>query len=305
MPSGFCLIVFLLSCSPSYSPPPEFDGDRAFGYLVRQVEFGPRVPGSDASARCRDFYYRHFQNLNLDVDSQAFIYFDRYSGENISMVNVVASFKPEATPDEKGIVLVAHYDSRPRTDFASDTLLMDKPIDGANDGASGVAVLMEMANLFAAQPPPVLVDLVLVDGEDWGKMGDHAAFAIGSKEYARTGIRNKYRVGIVVDLVGGSSQQIFREAYSERFAKAVNDMVWDAAARLGIETFIDSVKHMVVDDHLPLNLSGVPAIDLIDLDYDYWHTEFDTPDKCSPRSLANVGRVLAEIVYNPSLWPEK
>ena len=182
---------------------------------------------------------------------------------------------------------------------------MDEPIDGANDGASGVAVLMEMAHLIAAQPPPAAVDLVLVDGEDWGKVGDHAAYTIGSREYARLGVRDKYEFGIILDLIGDQDQQIYREGYSERYASELNDMVWGVAGRLGVETFIDSVKYTVIDDHLSLSLSGVPSIDIIDFDYDYWHTEFDTPDKCSSESLTNVGRVVAEIVYNPSLWPKK
>jgi hypothetical protein len=106
-----------------------------------------------------------------------------------------------------------------------------------------------------------------------------------------------------VDLVGDSDQQIFREAYSERYAKELNDMVWGTALRLGVKTFEDSVKYVVLDDHLSLNISGVPAVNIIDLDYRYWHTEFDTPDKCSAEALSNVGKVLAEIIYNPTLWP--
>ncbi|UCG60658.1 MAG: M28 family peptidase [Candidatus Zixiibacteriota bacterium] len=303
--AAICLTILCISCSPSYAPPPEFDGGRAFDYLQHQVEFGPRVPGSEASAECRQFCYRHFQQLGLAVDSQAFIYFDRYSQQNIRMVNVIASYKSEEPSGENGIILMAHYDCRPRTDHASDTLLLDEPIDGANDGASGVAVLMEIANLMAAQQPPLAVDLVLVDGEDWGMVGDHAAYTIGSREYARLGVHDKYRFGIIVDLVGDQDQQIYREGYSERYAKDLNDMVWGVAARLGIETFVDSVRHTVIDDHLSLSLSGVPSICIIDLDYEYWHTEFDTPDKCSSQSLANVGRVVTEIVYNPSLWPKK
>jgi hypothetical protein len=300
--AGISLIVLFVSCSTTPVQPPEFDGERTFGYLEQQVAFGPRVPGSEASAKARDYFYRYFEEVGLETDSQAFPYLDPYSGQSITMVNVIASFRPEGYRG-KGIVLMAHYDCRPRTDFASEPELAELPIDGANDGASGVAVLMEMANLFATQPPPRPVDLVLVDGEDWGKVCDHANYLIGSREFARRGVRDKYIFGIVVDLIGDSDQLIFREAYSERYAKKLNDMVWSTAARLNVPTFVDSVKYVVVDDHLSLNISGVPAVNIIDMDYGYWHTEFDTPDKCSPESLTNVGKVVADIVYNPSIWP--
>lgn len=299
------LLLSIVSCGDSRVQPPAFDADRAFGYLERQVEFGPRVPGSAASAQCRDYIYRHLADLGPVVDSQAFDYLDPYSGQNIRMVNVVASFAGESSGESERIVLMAHYDCRPRTDFASDPALFDSAIDGANDGASGTAVLMELANLFEEVPPPGGVDLVLVDGEDWGKPGDHENYLLGSREFARRGIHDKYRFGIVIDLVGDADQDIYREAYSERFNRELNDLVFNEAQRLGITTFHDTVRHIVIDDHLSLNGGGVPAVNIIDFDYAYWHTEFDTPDKCSGESLANVGRILAEIVYNPSLWPNK
>jgi len=294
----------LLSCSEDRRAAPNFDGERAFEYLVRQVEFGPRVPGSQASAECRTYFYDFFRQLDLPVDSQAFVYFDGYSGKNIPMVNVVVSCPSDAQTSERAVVLMAHYDCRPRAEHAGDPALRDRPIDGASDGASGVAVLMELANMFKTQPPPGRVDIVLVDGEDWGREGDHNAYMIGSREFARAGIRDKYDFGIVVDLVGDKQQQLYREGYSERYAGKLNDIVWETAARLGVITFIDSVKYTVIDDHLSLNAAGVAAIDIIDFDYPYWHTESDTPDKCSAQSLANVGNVIAEVVYNLSLWPK-
>ena len=297
-------LVLAISCADMREPPPAFDGDRAYRYLVRQVDFGPRVPGTKASLECRDFFFRHFVGLGAEVDSQAFMFFDPYSQTDIPLTNVVARFTGSGGISES-IVLMAHYDSRPRTDYASDPELKDKPIDGANDGASGAAVLMELGHLFAQKAPPCHVDLVLVDGEDWGKPHDLDYYLLGSREFARRGIREKYRFGIVIDMIGDSSQEIYREGYSDRCCRALNDAVWGAAARLGITTFRDTLKYTIIDDHLSLVSAGVPAIDIIDFDYPYWHTEFDTPDKCSPAALANVGRVLAEIIYNPSLWPEK
>ena len=290
-----------MSCSTSKIIPPEFNGVRVYEYLEQQVVFGPRAPGTEASGKCRDYFYKFFVKNGLRIDSQQFIYPDPYSGNNIEMVNVIVSINQDVNPLNR-IVLMAHYDCRPRTDFAFDTLLKDKPIDGANDGASGVAVLMELANLFKEKAPQCGIDLVLVDGEDWGKAGDLANYLSGSREFARRGIRGKYRFGIIVDMVGEKEQQFYREGYSEKFSKPLNDLVWKTVADLGINTFIDSIKYTILDDHLSLQSAGIPAIDIIDFDYPEWHTEFDTPDKCSPQSLANVGRVLTEIIYNPSKW---
>jgi Zn-dependent M28 family amino/carboxypeptidase len=295
--------VILVSCSQTRTTPPDFDGERAYQYLQAQVAFGPRVPGSDASAACREWLVQHFSELGGTVDSQAFTLFDPYSQSDIPMMNIISTFAGTGKTTER-ILLMAHYDSRPRTDYARNPKLRDQPLAGANDGASGVAVLMELANLFTRQLPPVNIDLVLVDGEDWGKSGDYEYYLLGSREFARRGIRGRYRFGIVIDMIGDSSQQIYREGYSEQYHPTLTDALWKTAARLGITTFRDSVGNAIIDDHLSLNTAGVPAVLVIDFDYPYWHTEQDTPDKCSAESLANVGRVLAEFVYNPRLWPQ-
>ncbi len=285
------------------SPPP-FDGNRAFDDLTKQVSFGPRVPGTEASAACRSYVYQSIKALGLAVDSQEFNFFDPYSKSQMHAINVIIHVNGKKS-DQPGLVLLAHYDSRPRTDYPSDTSLKDKPIPGANDGASGVAVLMELARLFAAQPPAVNIDLVLVDAEDWGKEGDTEYYLLGSKYFGASNIHGRYRFGIVLDMIGDKDQQIYREGFSDQYNKPLDDMIWKVAEQIGVHTFIDSVRHVVMDDHLSLNAGGVPSVDLIDFDYPYWHTERDTPDKCSAESLSNVGRVLAYIAYNPKLWPKK
>jgi hypothetical protein len=283
-------------------PPPVFDGGRAFKHLQAQVSCGSRVPGSEASATFRDILYNHCNSAGLEVDSQPFLFADQYSGMDIRMVNVIGRFRDKDV-DALPILLVAHYDSRPRTDFHSIADSLHLPLTGANDGASGVAVLMELANLFKEHPPEGNVDLLFTDGEDWGREGDHDNYLLGSRHFARQGIRGKYRFGIVIDLVGDKDQQIYRESYSERLHPELNDMIWSAADSLGVRTFQDSVKFTILDDHLPLNAAGVPTVVLIDFDFPLWHTELDTPKNCSAESLENVGRVLTEIVYNTSLWP--
>jgi hypothetical protein len=292
----------MAGCSGPVEPPP-FDGDRAFGYLRQQVAFGPRVPGTVASADCRDFFYRHFDSCGLEIDSQPFSFFDPYTSVDTSLVNVIARWRGQA-PDQPALLLLAHYDSRPRTDYHTDSTKRHLPIDGANDGASGVAVLMELAQLIHTRPPDCNVDLVLVDGEDWGRPGDNDLYLLGSREFARHGIRDRYRFGIVVDMVGDSDQQIYREDHAERFYKPINDMIWQTAMQLGVLSFKDDVRHTVLDDHLTVGAAGVPTVLLIDFDYEHWHKETDTPENCSAESLANVGRVLAYILYNKSLWPQ-
>lgn len=296
------LAVTGIACNKESVAPPVFDGQRAMEHISEQVSFGPRVPGSEAWEKCREYYTKFFDSLGLSVDSQVFEFFDPYSKETLPLVNLSAIIEGQ-NQDEPGILLAAHWDSRPRTDYAVDKSLSDMPIDGANDGASGVAVLMELAGLLANQPPPFRVELLLLDGEDWGKPGDLDYYLLGSREFSRRGIRGKYRFAIVLDMIGDKDQQIYREGYSEQYHPELNDMVFGLAQKFNITTFHDSVKYHVIDDHLPLNSGGVPAIDLIDFDYPYWHTEFDTPDKCSSESLENVGRLITHIIYNSSLWP--
>jgi Zn-dependent M28 family amino/carboxypeptidase len=301
---NFILATLLVTgCSTGQVEPPSFDGGRAYDFLTDQVAFGPRVPGSEAWRLCREYYYAYFDSCGLAVDSQAFHFYDPYSHADVPLVNIIARYRGDSS-DTTAILLAAHWDSRPRTDFHSDSTRVNEPIMGANDGASGVAVLMELARLFRESPPNTNVDLVLLDGEDWGKSGDVDLYLLGSRHLAQSGIRGKYRFGIVVDMVGEIDQQFYRESYAERFSAPVTDMVWAVADTLGITTFIDSIKHSILDDHLPLSAGGVPTTVIIDFDYPQWHTEQDTPDKCSPESLGNVGRVLAEIAYNKSLWPK-
>jgi glutaminyl-peptide cyclotransferase len=299
------LVLLIASgCRPGAVTPPDFNGDRAYGYLKDQVAFGPRVPETNAWSNCRRYTESHFLKAGLTVDSQSFVFKDPYSGRDVRLVNLIASYRVSQNT-EPPILLVAHYDSRPRAEEAVDSSRRQEPVAGANDGASGVAVLMELANLLHERPAAANIDLLLVDGEDWGKPSDLDYYLLGSKEFARSNLSGRYRFALVLDMVGDARQEIFRETYSEQYQKPLNDMVWGVAEQLGVSTFHNTTRHSVIDDHLPLNVAGVPAIDIIDFDYPYWHTELDTPDKCSPVALANVGRVIAYIVYNRSVWPKK
>jgi Zn-dependent M28 family amino/carboxypeptidase len=171
-----------------------------------------------------------------------------------------------------------------------------QPIPGANDGASGVAVLLELARQFAAKPPPVGVQIVLFDGEDYGPGNDR--MYLGARYYAKRPARPKPEYAILIDMIGDKDLQIWREQYSENNAPEINDKVWKAAEALGAKAFQPGLKHTITDDHLPLQEAGFKAIDLIDFDYGPWHTLDDTPEKCSPASLRTVGEVLAKVVYD-------
>ncbi len=304
LPTLLTVLLATLSCAAGKVTAPAFHGERAYAYLEKQVAFGPRVPGSEAWRRCREYFCTQFRTLSLQVDSQAFTFTDPYSNSEKPLVNLIVHVKG-TDPSRLPIVFAAHWDSRPRSDNSPNAARLKDSLPGANDGASGVAVLMELANLFSAQPPACNIDLVLLDGEDWGREGDLGHYFLGAKHFTAEGVRGKYQFAILMDMIGDKDQEICREIYSDRFHKPLNDMVWHTARALGITSFIDSTKYAIEDDHLSFNIGGLPTVDLIDFDYPYWHTEMDTPDKCSPGSLANVGRVLAEIAYNSSLWPSK
>jgi len=274
-------------------PPAAFNGDRAFIFLQRQYDLGPRTPGSEGWRNFQTILGRFCDSLKLPVVVQSFTYDDYLTGGTVALANWIVSVNADR---RDRILIAAHYDSRPRAEQDPDPARRDQPIPGANDGASGTAVLMHLMELLAAQPPSIGVDLVFFDGEDYGPPGKLDQYLLGSTYFAAHDMP-RYRYAILLDMIGDRDLRLPREEYSERYAKAVNDKVWAAAARLGEAAFIDSIGVEVIDDHVPLLGAGVPAIDIIDFDYPYWHTMADTPDKCSAASLAAVGRVVMEVIY--------
>jgi Zn-dependent M28 family amino/carboxypeptidase len=172
-----------------------------------------------------------------------------------------------------------------------------KSFPGANDGASGVAVLMEVARALRQQAPSIGVDLALFDGEDAGHYGEEAGWCLGSQYFAAH-MPAKYEWAILVDLVGDRDLQLFKEGYSVKYAAPLVEKVWKAAAAVGETAFRPERGDEILDDHMPLLARGLQAIDIIDYRYPHWHTSQDTPDKCAPASLAAVGHVLLHIVYS-------
>jgi Zn-dependent M28 family amino/carboxypeptidase len=292
--AALCLVLAGLSCSRE----PEFDAERAFADLVAQCDFGPRVPNSEAHARAADFLYESLKATTDLARRQPFTYFDSLTGETLLLTNIIASYNPD---NRHRVLLCAHWDSRPRSEKEPDSSRQHLPVLGANDGASGVAVLLELGRLFAQDAPPVGVDIVLFDGEDYGVSGEVHGWLIGSEYFAANLGSYRPRLAILVDMIADRDLQIFREQHSEKYAGQINDYVWRIARKLGVTAFVDSVNHAVYDDHISLLARRIPAIDIIDFDYPHWHTQADTPDKCSPQSLAAVGRVLVAAVYNKAI----
>jgi len=277
---------------------PSFDPARAFQFLHAQTSFGPRHPNSVGHERCLEYLEGTLSDLCDTVVLQPFTH-PGY-GETLRLTNVIARFRAELPAR---ILLCAHWDTRPRADRDSSRARREEPILGANDGASGVAVLLELATLMKAAPPPVGVDIVLFDGEDYGLEGDTDNYLLGSRHFVRMKPADYVvRFGILLDMVGDAALELPREQFSDRYARDIVDLVWQHAAALGVGEFLDAPGHDVLDDHVILNQAGIRTIDIIDFDYPdptnrYWHTHQDTPDKCSPQSLGAVGRVLTQVLY--------
>jgi len=289
------------SAAPAAPVPAPIDGGRAYGYLKRICALGPRPAGSAANDRQRALVAGHFRAAGGEVREQPFAGVDPLDGRPVKMANLIGSWFPDRT---ERILLAAHYDTRPFPDRDPDPVKRRGPFLGANDGASGVAVLMEIANHLADSPTPCGVDLVLLDGEELVYEGagadDMDFYFLGSKHFGRAYAADRragrspsrYVAGILLDMVGDKNLVIDQEINSLRLQRKLVQEVWTVANRLKERVFRAQVGPEVHDDHLPLNDAGIPTIDLIDFDYPAWHTAADRPEACSAASLASVGRVV-------------
>lgn len=286
--------VLLASTGCAQSPPPPaFDGPAALEYVRTQVAFGPRIPGTEAHRRTGDWLDSLLRVRADTVLVQAWEH-RAADGAVLPLRNFIARFNTSA---RERILLLAHWDTRPRADAADsrDTTL---PVPGANDGGSGVAVLLGVADALRANPPPVGVDLLFVDGEDFGDWTERRDVLLGSTYYAEHQAPGpKPLFAVLFDMVGDADLQIYQEGNSLTGAPDVVQRVWEIAADLGFrDVFIPESKHMLTDDHVPLQQAGIRAIDVIDFDYPYWHTPDDTVERLSARSLGIVGQVALGII---------
>jgi Zn-dependent M28 family amino/carboxypeptidase len=287
--------------------PAPIDGQRAFGYLEKICKLGPRVAGTQANTSQRQMVAEHWRAMGAKVREQPFSTAHPLTGARVDMVNLVGSWHPERN---QRIVIGVHYDTRPHPDEEQDPKRRNLPFLGANDGASGVAILMEMAHHLNDLNTPYGVDLVLFDGEEL-VFGPHPEtqgdYFLGSKEFARAYVadvegrrsRNRYVAGLVLDMVGGSKLQINQEPNSLNLAPGVVRDVWAVARQLNATSFRFRQGREVLDDHLALNDAGIPTADIIDFDYPYWHKADDLPKNCSAESLAEVGRVVTAWLAQP------
>lgn len=289
------LLLSLILCGCSRAQLPEFSGARAFELLELQCDFGPRAPGSEGARLALEFFESHLRERADRVRLHRFEFADPYeSGVVYSMVNVMASFRPQ---ERRRVALAAHWDTRPRADQEPDPERAEQPILGANDGASGVAVLLTLAEILAQQPPPIGVDLLLFDGEDFGQEGDAANYLVGSRRFVRDHPQYRPEALILLDMVGDADLSIPMEQYSLDRSPELTHLVFERAMALALPAFDPRPGRPVLDDHIPFLQAGIPAVDLIDLDYPAWHTLGDIPAACSAESLEQVGRLLVAILY--------
>ncbi|MBT7617375.1 MAG: M28 family peptidase [Calditrichaeota bacterium] len=288
------VVLFAILFSDASASAPEFDSDNAFSLLEKQCAFGPRNPGSEGYNKCRDWFVEYFEGLTDEVYKQPFKAQETITGETRKLTNIIAGFGRDGG---SGLMLCAHWDTRAIADQDPDPKNRKTPIIGANDGASGVAVLLEIARIASENPPPRPLLIVLFDGEDMGRSSYSQEFALGSRYWASNPIPAMPQEAILLDMVGDSDLEFEIEYYSERNAPGLRGYLWELATQMDLDAFREIPGPRVADDHVPLQQAGIRAIDIIDFEYPYWHTVGDTPDKCAPESLDQVGKLLVAFIY--------
>ncbi|MBK5280288.1 MAG: DUF4910 domain-containing protein [Bacteroidia bacterium] len=291
---------------------PLFNGDSAYFFVEKQVKFGPRVPNTTSHQAAGNYFVDQFNKYGAVVIEQKFeaVSFD---GQRLSLRNIIASFNPA---QQKRILLAAHWDTRPFAD--KDEVKPDAPFDGADDGASGVGVLLEVARQLSKQAPTVGVDIILFDGEDWGEKnsmsnqinlpeGLQSWWCLGSQYWSKNKHKKNYSAyyGILLDMVGSKRAHFYREGLSLEFAPAIVAKVWNTAARIGYsDYFVKQNSGEITDDHQFVNhVAKIPMIDIVHyhpvLGYfgDYHHTQKDNLDLISKETLQAVGATITNVIY--------
>ena len=273
---------------------PEFDQAGAFQFLEKQCAFGPRDPGSEGHAKCLQYMINELERNGGHVQKQPFLFTLPGTNRTMTLTNIIATFGDEEPP----VMLCAHWDTRPWADADPNPVNRSRPILGANDGASGVAVLLELARIFKENPPSRKVMLVFFDGEDSGLHDQNDTWCLGSQYFARNIDQLVWpEYAVLIDMIGDRDLHLYKEGYSRDYVGDLVAKIWNRAHGLGLYAFEDQTMGYIIDDHLQLLKVGIPAVDLIDFDYPYWHTLDDTPDKCSAASLGTIGTLLLHLIY--------
>lgn len=286
-----------------------FNADTCFQYVVEQVAFGPRVPSTKAHERCASYLVKKLQGFGASVFIQNGNV-KTFDGKTHQLKNIIASFQPTISDR---ILLAAHWDTRPFADQGTEDT--NKPIDGANDGASGVAVLLELARNLQIQPSKVGVDIILFDVEDYGQpensiypqMAD--SYCLGSQFWAKNQPSQNYqpRFGILLDMVGGANAVFTQEEVSRVYAPTVLKKVWTIASQSEYANYFSyEASPAIIDDHYYVNvIRNIPMIDIIHRDnssasgfWKYWHTQNDRIENIDKNTLKAVGQVVANVVYS-------
>jgi Zn-dependent M28 family amino/carboxypeptidase len=295
--SGAVLLFSFLGCENSV---PRFDGNLAFDILIKQCSFGPRNPGSAGYQACRKYLTDKLSTYSDTVYFQTFEYYEPQKGVTYALNNIIAQINVDAP---KQILLGAHWDTRPWAEMDPDPKLRNSPIIGANDGASGVAVLLEIARVLSLNPLDIGVSIVLFDGEDLGISTITNSYAQGSQYFSGNLPIRKPDYAIVIDMVGDADLNIPIERNSFQQNRDLVKELWDLAEELALPAFKNSLGSEIYDDHVPLwQIAGIPAIDIIDMEYpnrygNYWHTHLDIPQNCSAASLEQVGTLIVNHLY--------
>jgi hypothetical protein len=290
---------------------PEFSKDSAYKFTQKQVDFGPRVPNTKAHDDCAKYLSAQLKRLGAEVINQN-ADLTAFDGTVLRSTNIIGSFNLKA---ETRILLFSHWDSRPWADHDPNPKNRKMPVMAANDGASGVGVLLEMARLIGKNQPAVGIDIIFFDSEDYGapesfkSENSEDSWCLGTQYWAKNPHVPGYtaRFGILLDMVGGKGATFFKEQSSEYYAGSVVSNVWSQAKSLGFgQYFVDQKGGAITDDHIYVNqLIGIPSIDIIQYDpnsksgfADYWHTTHDTMDNVDKNTLNAIGMTLMNVIYN-------
>ena len=289
---AIALLIICCWAIPAVAEPTTFDGQHAMQHIANQLAFGPRTPEhQQAKQQTLEYIQQQLTPLSDSVVTQSF------SVYNLQGTNLWASFNGKKDAKQR-LLFGAHWDSRLHADKDPEVKHRHKPVLGANDGASGVAVLLELARILSISPPPVTVDLVFFDLEDMGDI-DGRPYAIGASQFVINNPNYRPQAGIIVDMVCDKNLSIPRELYSQTRARSLMDKLWDIAKQQQATAFKNRRGQYILDDHLPFLDAGLNVVDFIHYPFpDYWHTTADTIDKCSASSLRQVGDVLSAFTYS-------
>lgn len=288
-------LAWVVGAQPAGDDPlADWLASRGMDQLHAQCAFGPRNPGSSGHARCLDFLRSQLEASGGRVTLQSFRHVAPGLREAVQLTNLLARFGP---PRSGGLLLGAHWDTRPWADYDPDPSRRDEPILGANDGGSGTGLLLALGEAFARRPPPIPVLLVLFDGEDLGREGHAEEYCAGSRYFANHLPGPFPEAALVVDMVASESMVLTVEEFGRQRFPEMAQLVDRLASELGLLQYQPGYGPALIDDHVPLIEAGLPTLLLVDFRDPRWHTHGDRPEACAETSLAQTARIVEQLIY--------